>query len=158
MFFNPPFLWGLLGVVLIAAEMIIPGFVIFFFGSGALVTALSSGLFSSVESSFAMQGFIWVVSSVLSLVILRRRFSKIFRGTVFNPVGTENVGKTAIVTERITPDKPGRVRYQGTTWKAVSYTETLEPESTVEILQEDNLTMIVSAPIFPEDTSDDTES
>ena len=30
MFLSPPFLWSLLGLLLISAEMVIPGFVIFF--------------------------------------------------------------------------------------------------------------------------------
>ena len=95
---------------------------------------------------------IWAGSSVLSLVILRRRFAKIFRGTILNPERDEDVGKVAEVTERITPDNPGRVRYQGTTWKAISYTETFDPGEKVQIIKEENLTLIVSSPIL-EDSS-----
>lgn len=148
MFTNPAFLWGVLGVVLIAAELLIPGFVIFFFGAGALITALLSGIIPAVGSSFGWQGLIWGLASVGSLIVLRRRFSKTFRGTVFNPISDKDVGKSAVVTEPISPEKPGRVRYQGTTWNAVSYTEDFHPGDRVEIIKEENLTLVVTAPFL----------
>jgi membrane protein implicated in regulation of membrane protease activity len=144
---DPSFVWGLSGLILIAAEMLVPGFVIFFFGSGALLTALAAALFPPVGASFGLQGLIWGISSVVSLVFLRKRFSRIFRGTVLNRERVEDLGETAEVIERITPDEPGRVRYRGTSWKAVSYTETFEAGEKVSIVQEDGLTMVVSAPI-----------
>jgi inner membrane protein len=145
---NPAFLWGVLGVVLIAAELLIPGFVIFFFGMGALVTALLSGIIPAVGSGFGWQGLIWGAASVGSLIVLRRRFSKTFRGTVFNPISNRDVGKSAAVTEPISPENPGRVRYQGTTWKAVSYTESFGPGERVEIIKEENLTLVVTTPFL----------
>jgi membrane protein implicated in regulation of membrane protease activity len=157
MFTSPAFLWGVLGVVLIAAEMLIPGFVIFFFGAGALITALLSGIIPAITHEFVLQALVWVASSVFSLVFLRRRFSRAFRGTVFNPIQDEDVGKTAVVTEAITPENPGRVRYQGTTWKAISYTETFSPGEKVEIIKEENLTLVVTAPILPEEDRTEEE-
>jgi membrane protein implicated in regulation of membrane protease activity len=82
---------------------------------------------------------------------LRRRFSRIFRGTVLNSTSDERVGKIAVVNEEITPDSPGRVRYQGTTWKAISYTERFKPGDKVEIIEEEDLTLIVSKPIIEDD-------
>jgi membrane protein implicated in regulation of membrane protease activity len=144
---DPTFVWGLSGLILIFAEALVPGFVIFFFGSGALLTALASAVLPPVGASFGLQGLIWGVSSVFSLIFLRKRFSRVFRGTILNRERVEELGETALVKERITPDEPGRVRYQGTTWKAVSYTETFEPGEKVSIVQEDGLTLVVSAPI-----------
>ena len=148
MFTSVAFLWSLLGVILIASEMIIPGFVIFFFGAGAVITGIASLLLPPVASSFALQGLLWAGASVFSLLFLRRRFSRIFRGTVLNKTTDADVGNSAVVSERITPESPGRVRYMGTTWRAISYTETFEPGASVEILREDKLTLVVSKPIL----------
>ncbi len=144
---DPTFVWGLSGFILIFAEALVPGFVIFFFGSGALLTALASAVLPPVGASFGLQGLIWGASSVFSLIFLRKRFARVFRGTLLNREHVEDLGETALVKERITPDTRGRVRYQGTTWKAVSYTETFEPGDKVSIVQEDGLTLVVSAPI-----------
>ena len=147
---NPSFVWGFAGIVLIAVEVIVPGFVIFFFGSGALLTAVLSALVPPVGASFGLQGIIWAASSVLSLVFFRRKFAGIFHGTVLNPKEEKDLGETAVVTELVTPENPGRVRYKGTSWKAVSYTETFEEGETVAIIEEDGLTLVVSAPFVQE--------
>jgi len=148
MFLSPPFLWSLLGLLLIASEMIIPGFVIFFFGTGAIVTGILSGIIPGLSESFAFQGFIWILSSILSFSFFRKKFARIFKGTILNKEIDSDVGRTAEVIEAIAPDKPGRVRYQGTSWKAISYTESFEPGEKVDIVKEENLTFIVSGTIL----------
>ncbi len=148
MFLSPPFLWSLLGLLLISAEMFIPGFVIFFFGSGAVITGFLSALIPGLSTNFALQGIIWILSSVLSLSFFRKKFAKIFKGTLLNKEIETDVGNKAEVIEAITPDKSGRVRYQGTSWKAVSYTESFDIGTEVDIIKEDNLTFIVSETIL----------
>ena len=148
MFLNPPFLWTLLGLLLIASEMIIPGFTIFFFGTGAIVTGILSGIIPGLSDSFAFQGLIWILSSILSFGFFRKKFARIFRGTILNREIDRDVGRTAEVIEAISPDKSGRVRYQGTSWKAISYTESFEPGAKVDIVKEENLTFIVSRAIL----------
>ncbi len=148
MFLNPPFLWALLGLLLIASEMIIPGFVIFFFGTGAIITGILSAIIPGLSGNFALQGLIWILSSILSFSFFRKKFARIFRGTILNREIDSDVGRSAEVIEAISPDKPGRVRYQGTSWKAISYTETFEPGTKVDIVKEENLTFIVSRTIL----------
>lgn len=151
MIFNPPFLWTLLGLLLIASEMVIPGFVIFFFGSGAIITGILSAIIPGLSGSFGLQGFIWILSSILSFSFFRKKFARIFKGTILNRETDTNVGRTVKVIEAISPDKPGRVRYQGTSWKAISYTESFEPGTNVDIIKEENLTFIVSGTILEDD-------
>ncbi|RKX88290.1 MAG: NfeD family protein [Spirochaetes bacterium] len=148
MFLSPPFLWSLLGLLLIAAEMFIPGFVIFFFGSGAIITGFLSILVPGLSSNFALQGLIWILSSVFSFGFFRKKFAKIFRGTLLNKEINSDLGHTVKVIEAITPEKPGRVRFQGTSWKAISYTESFEPGVMVDIVKEENLTFVVSGTIL----------
>lgn len=147
---DPAFVWGVAGLILLVSELLVPGFVIFFFGLGALVTAVASLLLPPVAGSIALQGIVWALGSILSLRFLRRRFSRVFRGGTVEPVGEADLGRTVVVTERITPDTPGRVRFQGTSWKAISYTETFEPGDRAQIVQEDNLTLIVTQPFLKE--------
>jgi inner membrane protein len=148
MFFSPPFVWGLLGVLLIASEMAITGFTIFFFGAGALLTALISAILPTVASNFGAQLLIWAGSSIFSFIFLRKRFAKIFRGTILNrlPGDAEAVGEKVTVLESIEPDKPGRVRYRGTSWQAVSLTESFKEGDLVEVVESSGINLTVTTP------------
>lgn len=144
-------IWAIVGVVLIISEFFIPGFVIFFFGAGALFNALLTALIPPLQNSILLQVFVWLAASGLSLFTLRKYFSKIFKGRLVDGKGsTDYAGEKAVVTEDITPDKQGRIRFQGTSWKAMSYNETLKAGETVEILKEDNLTFIVTRSLLDE--------
>ena len=132
------------------AEFFFPGFVIFFFGIGAVVTALLSGLF---PERVALQALIWLATSGLSLALLRRWVSRVFKGRLLSPSDQDqSVGRDAVVVERIIPGVPGRVRFQGTTWKAETVEETFEPGDRVMILQTDNLTCQVTKSLDVEES------
>lgn len=146
MLFGPSFLWGLIGLLLIVSEMIIPGFTIFFFGLGALLVSLVALVFPFLSGSFAWQIVLWMAASVFSFVFLRKRFRRLFRGTLLDRMPTDDVGERAVVLEAISPEKAGRVRYRGTSWKAVSLTESFEAGDEVSIIEEDGITLTVTAP------------
>jgi membrane protein implicated in regulation of membrane protease activity len=143
-----PYIWAAIGLLFMGAEFFLPGFVIFFFGLGSLVTALLSWLLPGLKSHITLQILLWLASSGLSLYFLRRYFSKIFRGNVLPNEESEYAGKTAVVLEAITPENPGRVRFHGTSWQAISYDESFAPGDTVEILKEENLTFVVTGSIM----------
>ncbi len=143
-FFNPIFIWAFIGLLFIGLEFAIPGVVIFFFGAGALITSLLTAIIPGLKSSVAFQILIWLGASGLSLAFLRKYLSKVFRGKMLINDGSDPSGKTAEVIERITPDRPGRVHFQGTTWAASSYTETIEQGEKATVLKQDGLTLIVS--------------
>ena len=46
--------------------------------------------------------------------------------------------------QKITEKKSGRVQFQGTSWKAITYDTSCKPGDSVEIMKKDNLTLIVS--------------
>ena len=143
-FFNPIFIWAFIGLVFIGLEFAIPGLVIIFFGAGALITSVLTAILPGLRPSIVWQILLWLGASTLSLAFLRKYLSKIFRGTTLIDTGEKSSGKAAEVIERITPDNPGRVHFEGTTWKASSYTETLEKGETVTVLKQEGLTLIVS--------------
>ena len=95
-----------------------------------------------------LQILIWLGASGLSLALLRRYLSRVFKGGTLIEDGSEPSGKSAEVIKAISPDKPGRIRFEGTTWIAESYTESLQPGDAVEILEQNGLTMIVTGSIL----------
>ncbi|MDT7779394.1 MAG: hypothetical protein QOC99_1906 [Acidobacteriota bacterium] len=69
-------LWTILGVILIIAEVFTPGFVLLWFGVGALVAALSSFL----GATFPAQFLIFISISSILTALSRTIFVKYFTG------------------------------------------------------------------------------
>lgn len=113
-------IWFALGIIFIISELFIPGFTIFFFGCGALLTAVTGLIFPSVAQSYVIQLIIWLTSSILSLVFLRRKFSKTFTGKIHKNQTDSFIGEQAVVIDDIGEKTPGRISILGTTWKAES--------------------------------------
>ncbi|MGB4586752.1 MAG: NfeD family protein [Rectinemataceae bacterium] len=145
--FGPWFWWALLGLILIGAETFIPGLAIIFFGLGALATAMLC-VFPFFASSPAFQALFWTATSLASLIFLRKPFKRLLKGSAFYRDGESKVdtvaGETAVVTDRIRPDYPGRVHFRGTSWKAVAYLESLDPGETVRVVSREGLNLIVT--------------
>lgn len=150
MFLNPIFVWAVIGLLLVGSEFLVPGLVIIFFGVGALLTSVLAAIVPGLKSNVAFQILIWLGASGFSLALLRKYFSRVFKGKTLIEDGSKSSGKSATVIEAISPERPGRVRFEGTTWNASSYTESFEPGETVEILKEDGLTFIVTKSIIDE--------
>ena len=145
-FLKPEVIWALVGIVLLLMEFTLPGLIIFFFGVGALVVALVCLL---TDISINVQLLIFIVSSIVLLLVLRRWLKGIFMGhseskqrAAENP--SEFAGRKARVTVAITPQAGGRVELNGTTWKAVAEEEISEG-SIVEVISKDNITLSVRA-------------
>lgn len=140
-----PLFWLLFGLLLIGAEFLIPGFVIFFFGVGALLVAGITLLLPFLTSNFIAQGIIWLVSSISSLGFLRKFFSKTFKGKQIE-AGDEDefIDKKVLVLEDIIKNKEGRVKFQGTSWKAIAYNEEIKKGDMAQIIKKKNLTLIVT--------------
>ncbi|MEZ4387401.1 MAG: NfeD family protein [Candidatus Krumholzibacteriia bacterium] len=117
-------IWFLGGLILILLEFAAPGVIIVFFGVGAWLTALCTWL--GLTDSLALQLLVWATSSVLLLVILRRRLSERFHGFETgqqDPMANldEFAGVEVLVTEDVAPDhRRGRVEFRGAGWTAVS--------------------------------------
>ncbi|MEW5814991.1 MAG: NfeD family protein [Spirochaetota bacterium] len=142
-----PYIWLVLGVLLIFSEFFVPGFVVFFFGAGALINAVLTFILPGIRQNIVLQMFLWLLTSGISLLGLRKYFAKIFKGTVVDSATVDEAGEKAAVIEEITPEKPGRIKLHGTTWPAISYTESFKPGDCVEILKKENLTYIVTKSI-----------
>lgn len=120
--FEAWFFWAVAGVLCIGLEMLIPGFVVFFFGVGALLVALCS-LLPFIKETVWLQLLLFIVFSGLSIVFLRKKFKDTFYGSVLEKTegasDEDGVGETCEVVETASCVVPGRIRFKGTTWTAL---------------------------------------
>ncbi|MCL1979875.1 MAG: NfeD family protein [Proteobacteria bacterium] len=146
--FSPVLIWFLTGIVFLALELALPGFVIFFFGLGAWCAALAVALY---PVPLASQFMVFLAASLLSLVLLRSTLKKIFLGRTFDTDAMERgmpPGTTGEVVADILPPAPGKVKYGGTFWQATADVP-LAKGTVVRITEKSNLTVKVS-PVKPE--------
>jgi membrane protein implicated in regulation of membrane protease activity len=141
-FFTPTVIWFLIGLVLLLLELILPGFVIIFFGAGAWVTAVVCLIF---PIGINMQVAVFTFSSVILLLLLRKYLRKQFFSESRSGVETltdEFIGKTAVVESDIKKGYPGKVSFKGTTWNALS-DKTIKKGQSVEIIGKESISLIV---------------
>ncbi len=143
-----PLIWAIGGLALILAEFIVPEFVIFFFGLGALLNSLLIALIPQLAGSIPLQIVIWLGFSTLSLIGFRRYFSRWFKGRKFVKVDqAELVGEMVEVLEEITPDQPGRIRFGGTSWTAITDAGSFKKGDTVAIIRREDMKYLVTGSI-----------
>ena len=137
---NIQIIWLIAGLTMMLAEFMIPGFVIFFFGVGALCTA---GALWISPMAPAGQFIVFLACSLVLFFGARRFFPDIFTGKTKPgniPLDEEEFsGERAVVIEEITPDKPGKINFHGTVWSAESQRVCSEGEL-VTIIRRVNLT------------------
>jgi inner membrane protein len=134
-------MWLIMGGICFVLEMMLPGFIMFFFGLGAWITALVCWL-NPVSLNYQLA--IFLVSSLASLFILRRFIQKIFIGKETGEIESvsASVGDSAIVVEDIIPPAEGKIDYSGTHWRATA-DEMIVKGSVVTIISQNGLTMKV---------------
>jgi membrane protein implicated in regulation of membrane protease activity len=140
---RPELLWFLIGLVLFLLELVVPGFVIFFFGFGAWITALICLIGHPGPN---LQIIIFAVTSVLSLVVLRRMIQNKFFSNKHDGgidlVEDEFTGKEGTALSEFGPKRKGKVEFKGTTWNAESDSEIREGQSVI-IIEKDSFNLIV---------------
>lgn len=141
-------IWVIIAVIFVVAELVTFGFILVFFGVGAVVAGVCAYLF---DMNFVWQIIVFLAVSIGTLALLRKISIKTFRGKENNDVDDDYhnsiVGKTAVVTKDIVPPSVGEVKYSGSFWPAVADTA-LQAGQTVEITartNEDSLTLKVKA-------------
>lgn len=142
--FSPAFWWTLAGVALMICEFMVPGLILFFFGLGALVTALVTLLFLP---SLTVQLVIFIVASLIALFGLRRFLKPIFMGRTTAVDREETVseglaGACGEVSEAIEPGKAGKILLNGVAWKAEAE-QALAVGTQVVVKGQKSLTLIV---------------
>jgi membrane protein implicated in regulation of membrane protease activity len=137
-------IWIVLGAALIVLELIVPGAVLVFLGTGAMLVAflIWLGLIQTWVASVTT----WFIVSLVLLLVLRSFFQRFISGDIERQSTDEDLdayGEVVDVMEAIGPDKEGRIRYRGTTWQATCYDHTLEAGSKAQIVYRESLVWIV---------------
>lgn len=141
-FSRPELVWFIIGLVLFLLELVLPGFVIFFFGVGAWITAV---LCLVADPGINLQVIVFAFTSVLSLVALRRMIQKKFfysKEELSKEVEDEFSGKEAVALNAFEPGKTGKVEFKGTSWKAES-TSSVHEGDRVIITKKENFKLFV---------------
>ncbi|MFV0439263.1 MAG: NfeD family protein [Desulfopila sp.] len=135
--------WFLAGVVLFLLELSMPAFVLFFFALGAWLTAILAWLYNL---SLNGQVLSFILASLVSLLALRRLIRRAFTGgraeeNERDHPGAEP-GARVVVVAPIVPPQEGRIKYGGSTWRAVCQ-QPIEAGEVAEIVAQDGLVITV---------------
>ena len=137
-------LWVYAGAALMFLELIVPGFVLCFFGlSAATVGVLKFAFGDAFTSTWQLAAF--SVFSILYIVLLRRYLTKVFVGgkvETKTDFDNESVGRTGKVTEAIRPPLTGRVLLGDAEWTAAA-DRPIGAGADVRVVSQQNLTMKV---------------
>jgi membrane protein implicated in regulation of membrane protease activity len=143
-FLGAKWLWLYAGAFLMLAELMAPGFVVFFFGLAAATVGLVMFVLpDAFHLTPTWQIALFSFFSILYLVTLRRYVKSVFLGDTDESKTTdEYVGRLAKVTETVRPETPGRVMLGDAEWTAVA-SERLDPGTEVKVTGRKNLTLEV---------------
>lgn len=113
----PWWIWVLLGLVLLAAEVLTPGgFYVLFFGIGALVVGAAAAL--GVGGPDWAQWLLFSVVSAGSLALFRRRLLRRLDRPAAAPTIDSLEGEVAVPLDDLAPGAVGKAELRGTTWTA----------------------------------------
>ena len=146
-FLSAGWMWLYVGAGLMLAEILMPGFVVFFFGlSAATLGALILVLPDTFHLTLAWQLALFSLFSVVYLVTLRRYLKSVFLGDSEDMLSAsdEFAGRTGEVVASIAPGIPGRVLVGDAEWDAVAV-ESIAAGARVKVLSRKNLTLTVEA-------------
>lgn len=138
MFELKPAVWIIAGLVLAALEMIVPGFVIIWFGVAGVVT----GILAIFVHNPYIQFSIFLVLSGVMVVFSQRIARKITRPEPERVGANRMVGATGLVIAEIKPPEFGRVKIHGEEWRAAALRE-LAVGAKVQVVAVDGTHLVV---------------
>lgn len=133
--------WLIASGIFFVGEIFTTGFLIFWFGLGALLTMIASFFITNIF----IQATIFVISSTLLIFLTKPLINKfVSKKTVATNV-YEVIGKKGIVTQEINPIfGKGQVKVGNEIWTAIS-DETLPLDTQIEVLKVEGVKLIVKA-------------
>ena len=137
-------LWIYAGAALMLLELIVPGFILCFFGlSAATVGVLRFAFGEAFTLTWQLAAF--SAFAIVYLVVLRRWLKRLFAGgkvETATDFDNEYVGRAGKVTEAIEPPLEGRVLIGDAEWKACADAP-VAVGAAVKVISQNNLTMKV---------------
>lgn len=113
-----PWSWWVLGLLLLTAELMVPGVFLVWIGLAAIGTGIISLLFwQSPFWQWELQLLVFAALAIVAIVIGRRYFGREAETTepLLNQRGESLVGRTAVLKDAIREGR-GRVKLDDTTW------------------------------------------
>jgi membrane protein implicated in regulation of membrane protease activity len=138
-------LWIITGLVLIAAEIVLPGGVIAILGLACLVVAatLATGLISSWMHALTL----FFITSIVLLISLGGVIRRMMGGEATIQNTDEEVdafGEVVEVVETIGPgETQGRVMFRGISWQAVGDGSKIAAGEKAQVISRDNIILVV---------------
>lgn len=102
-------LWGVLGLVLLAAEMATGTFYVLWFGVAALIIAVLTWLMPSM--SVAVQLFLFSILSIGSLFVWRSYYKKTETHSRVGQAQGEEIGRVGTIIEPVSAMQNGRIQF-----------------------------------------------
>ncbi len=137
--------WIIAALVLMVAEFIVPGGIIFFLGAGCLIVA--GALWLGLVTTWVNTLTLFFIASLALIISLRSFFTR-FAGGDYSQANTEEIiddlDEIAVVVELIGPgENVGTINFRGTTWRALGNGQEIAAGVKVKIVARDNITYIV---------------
>ncbi len=109
-------MWILLGLVLLLAEIVTPsGFFIFFFAIGAIIVGMLAGFNAAGPVWF--QIILFSILSLLTLWLFRERLLRLMHAPQQSAIDSL-IGETAVMLEDIPLNGFGKAEMRGSSWNA----------------------------------------
>lgn len=137
------YIWLIIAGVCFIIEMLTVGFLIFWFGIGALITMVVSIFF---PGNYILQGIVFVVSSTLLIFLTKPLAEKISKS---NPKVSTNafsiIGKKGIVSQDINPTHGvGQIKISNEIWSAKTSDDSIiKKGSEIEVISIEGVKAIV---------------
>lgn len=144
-FSNPILIWACIGIILMLAEIILPGGIVILLGAACLVVAgaLTIGLVEGVIQSLTL----WFIASMVLLLAFRQVTQKLVGGDAHVDNTDEELdiyNQLATVKQTIGPAQElGRIEFQGSEWPALGDGSEIVAGSQVRIICRDNIALVV---------------
>lgn len=144
---EPMWVWGALGLLLLAVEMATGTFYVLWFGVAALLVAVISWLFPTISTS--LECLIFAILSLGSLAIWKLHYKKTETHSRVGQSQGEEIGRIGVVFETVSATQNGRIRFtQGLMgsreWAAVS-NNTIEVGSEAKVIAVEGNALRVAA-------------
>lgn len=148
---NPIVIWACVGLMLMLAEIIVPGGIVILLGAACLVVAgsLAIGFIEGIVQSMTL----WFIASMVLLLGFRHFTQRIVGGDSHVDNTDEAIdiyNQPALVKETIGPGEHlGRVVFQGSDWPALGDGTEIPVGTDVRIICRENIALVVEPIIAP---------
>ena len=134
--------WLIIAGLFFIAEMITVGFLVFWFGVGALLAMIVSFFTSNI----IIQTTVFIVSSAILLLVTKPFVKKFVDVKTTKTNAFSIIGKKALVIKEINSHSVGQIKINGEVWSAEAENdETITEGSEVEIVKINGVKAIVKA-------------